>query len=123
MLGFVGSALGGEKDIQGVFCWQKDGSRSATLSGPCALCSNLRCTSDSEGRLSRKRFMVRLGRCDGVESRGAKNPRRAVSIAAMELKLKEPLSIRWSEEKTGSSSQSDLLRLRTILISGTMPWW
>ena len=62
--------------------------------------------------------MVRLWRCDGVDSRGAKKPRRAVSIAAMELKLKQPLSICWSDEKTGPSSQSDLLRLRTILNLG-----
>ena len=62
--------------------------------------------------------MVRLGRCDGVDTRGAKKPRRAVSIADMELKLKQPLSICCSDENTDPSSQSDLLRLSTIFESG-----
>ncbi len=62
--------------------------------------------------------MVRLGRCDGVDSRGAKKPRRAVSIADMELKLKPPVSNDCSDENNEPSSQSDLLRLRIIFESG-----
>ncbi len=86
---------------------------------------NLRYTSPSDGLLSRNRFMVRLGRCDGVATRGAKKPRRAVSIADMELKLKQPLSSRCSDENTEPSSQSDLLRLSTIFEpeGQIWPWW
>lgn len=50
--------------------------------------------------------------------RGAKKPRRAVSMAAMASKLKRSLSTRWVEEKTDArdSSESERLRLRTILM-------
>jgi hypothetical protein len=76
---------------------------------------NLRCTSVSDGLLSRKRFIVRLGRCEGVDSRGAKNPRLAVSIADTTSKLKQLLPSCSVDEKTDPSSESDLLRLTTIL--------
>lgn len=45
----------------------------------------------------------------------AKKPRLAVSIADKASKLKLLLSSRCVEEKTDPSSDSDLLRLRTIL--------
>lgn len=61
--------------------------------------------------------MVRLGKCDGADSRGAKKPRRAVSMADMELKLKLPLPWACSDENIDANSHSDLLRLRTILDS------
>lgn len=60
--------------------------------------------------------MVRLGKCEGVDSRGTKNACLAVSIADAALKLKELLLLRCSsEENIGSSSDVDLLRLSTII--------
>lgn len=76
---------------------------------------NLRWTSVSDGLLSRKRFIVRLGRCEGVDSRGAKNPRLAVSIADTASKLKLVLARFSVDEKTSPIPESDLLRLTTIL--------
>lgn len=79
--------------------------------------SDLRYTSESDGRLSRKRFMVRLGRWDGTDNRGEKKPRLAVSIAEIASKLKELLSSCCGDENSGrhENSDSDLLRLRSIL--------
>jgi hypothetical protein len=59
--------------------------------------------------------MVRLGKCAGVVSRCAKKPRLAVSIADMAVKSKPRLSSRCVDEKTDPKSDSDLLRLRTML--------
>jgi hypothetical protein len=58
---------------------------------------------------------VRLGKCEVVDSRGAKNPRLAVSIADKASKLKQLLSKFSVDENTGPMPESDLLRLSTIL--------
>lgn len=60
--------------------------------------------------------MVRLGKCEGVDSRGTKNACLAVSIADVPLKLKELLLLSCSvEENIGSSSDFDLFLLSTIV--------
>lgn len=67
--------------------------------------------------MSRNRFIVRLGRWDGVEERDARKPQLSVSIV---LKSKALLPGRGGEEKAElkDSSESDLLRLMSILTKG-----
>jgi hypothetical protein len=64
---------------------------------------NSRWTSSWDGRLSRKRFMVRLGRCEGVVA-------RAVPVRVGELKALPVLE----DEK--ESSDSERLRFKNIMI-------
>ena len=84
---------------------------------------NLRCTSSAEGRLSRKRFIVRLGRCEGVRSWAFMLKGEVFTV--MELKSKNPLLPGRAGEENAElpekedSSESERFRLRTMVGGAT----
>lgn len=89
--------------------------RAWVLTGWWLALGDSRWTSDSEGRLSRNLFIVRLGRWFGVEDRDERVPQLICPMATVSM-LWEPGRV--GEEKAelkDESSDSDRLRLMTIL--------